>query len=112
MKSKALLIQVEQRIFSIRGQSVMLDFDLVELYGVETRALEQAVRRNPDRFPADFMFELSPVEVKTLVSQTVIPTRGRLGGATPMAFTEEGVAMLSSVLRSPRAVQVNIGITL
>jgi hypothetical protein len=110
VKSKALLIQVEQRIFSIRGQSVMLDFALAELYGVETRALKQAVRRNPDRFPADFMFELSPVEVKTLVSQTVIPTRGKLGGATPMAFTEQGVAMLSSVLRSPRAVQVNIAI--
>jgi hypothetical protein len=110
MKSKALLIQVEQRIFLIRGQSVILDFDLAQLYGVETRALKQAVRRNPDRFPTDFMFELSSVEVKTLVSQTVIPTRGKLGGAAPMAFTEQGVAMLSSVLRSPRAVQVNIAI--
>jgi ORF6N domain len=88
----------------------MLDFDLAEIYGVETRALKQAVRRNLDRFPADFMFELSPAEVKTLVSQTVIPTRGKLGGATPLAFTEQGVAMLSSVLRSPRAVQVNIAI--
>lgn len=110
MKRKALLVQVEQRIFLIRGQKVMLDADLAELYGVETRALKQAVRRNPDRFPADFMFELSPVEVETLVSQTVIPTRGKLGGATPMAFTEQGVAMLSSVLRSQRAVQVNIAI--
>ena len=88
----------------------MLDFDLAELYGVETRALKQAVRRNLDRFPADFMFELSTAEIKNLVSQTVIPTRGKLGGATPMAFTEQGVAMLSSVLRSPRAVQVNIAI--
>jgi ORF6N domain len=110
VKSKALLIQVERRILSIRGQNVMLDFDLAEIYGVETRALKQAVRRNLDRFPADFMFELSPAEVKTLVSQTVIPTRGKLGGATPLAFTEQGVAMLSSVLRSPRAVQVNIAI--
>ena len=110
VKSKALLIQVERRILSIRGQNVMLDFDLAELYGVETRALKQAVRRNLDRFPADFMFELSPAEIKNLVSQTVIPTRGKLGGATPMAFTEQGVAMLSSVLRSPRAVQVNIAI--
>lgn len=110
MKSKALLTQVEQRILLIRGQNVILDFDLAELYHVETRALKQAVRRNPDRFPADFMFELSPAEVETLVSQTVIPTRGKLGGATPMAFTEQGVAMLSSVLRSPRAVQVNIAI--
>ena len=88
----------------------MLDFDLAKLYGVETRALKQAVRRNSDRFPADFMFELSAAEIKNLVSQTVIPTRGKLGGATPMAFTEQGVAMLSSVLRSPRAVQVNIAI--
>jgi len=110
VKSKALLTQVEQRILLIRGQNVILDFDLAELYHVETRALKQAVRRNPDRFPADFMFELSPAEVETLVSQTVIPTRGKLGGATPMAFTEQGVAMLSSVLRSPRAVQVNIAI--
>ena len=88
----------------------MLDFDLAELYGVETRALKQAVRRNLDRFPADFMFEISTAEIKNLVSQTVIPTRGKLGGATPMAFTEQGVAMLSSVLRSSRAVQVNIAI--
>jgi hypothetical protein len=110
MNPKALLIQVERRIFLIRGRNVMLDFYLAELYGVETRALKQAVRRNPDRFPPDFMFELSPVEVEILVSQTVIPTRGKLGGATPFAFTEQGVAMLSSVLRSPRAVQVNIAI--
>jgi len=89
---------------------VILDFDLAELYGVETRALKQAVRRNLNRFPPDFMFELSPAEVKSLVSQIVIPTRGKLGGAAPMAFTEEGVAMLSSVLRSARAVQVNIAI--
>ena len=88
----------------------MLDFDLAGLYGVETRALKQAVRRNPDRFPEDFMFELSTAEIQDLVSQTVIPARGKLGGAVPMAFTEQGVAMLSSVLRSVRAVQVNIGI--
>ena len=104
------LAKVERRIFLVRGQKVMLDFDLAELYGVETRALKQAVRRNLDRFPADFMFELSTAEIKNLVSQTVIPTRGKLGGATPMAFTEQGVAMLSSVLRSSRAVQVNIAI--
>jgi hypothetical protein len=104
------LAKVERRIFLVRGQKVMLDFDLAELYGVETRALKQAVRRNLDRFPADFMFELSVAEIKNLVSQTVIPTRGKLGGATPYAFTEQGVAMLSSVLRSSRAVQVNIAI--
>jgi hypothetical protein len=77
---------------------------------VETRALKQAVRRNEDRFPEDFMFELTPQEVALLVSQSVIPRRGKLGGAVPMAFTEQGVAMLSSVLRSRRAVQVNIAI--
>src|SRR2546421_6491555 len=104
------LVKIERRIFLVRGQKVMLDFDLAELYGVETRALKQAVRRNLDRFPADFMFKLSVAEIKTLVSQTVIPTRGKLGGAIPMAFTEQGVAMLSSVLRSARAVQVNIAI--
>src|SRR5437879_7179567 len=108
--SDALAVQVERRIFLIRAQNVMLDFDLAELYGVETRALKQAVRRNLDRFPADFMFKLSAAEIKNLVSQTVIPTRGKLGGATPMAFSEQGVAMLSSVLRSARAVQVNIAI--
>src|ERR1041384_2409485 len=93
--SNALAVQVERRIFLARGQKVMLDFDLAELYGVETRALKQAVRRNLDRFPADFMFELSAAEIQNLVSQTVIPNRGKLGGATPMAFTEQGVAMLS-----------------
>jgi hypothetical protein len=107
VKPKALLIQVERKILLLRGQNVILDFDLAKLYGVETRALKQAVRRNRDRFPADFMFELNTSETKTLVSQIVIPTRGKLGGAVPMAFTEQGVAMLSSVLRSPRAVQVN-----
>ena len=110
MTSKALLIQVDRRILLIRGKNVILDFDLAELYGVETRALKQAVRRNLDRFPVDFMFELSPAEIETLVSQTVIPTRGKLGGAAPMAFTEQGVAMLSGVLRSPRAIQVNVAI--
>ena len=100
MRSGSVLRQVERRIFLLRGQNVILDFDLAELYGVETRALKQAVRRNLDRFPVDFMFELTNREAQTLVSQTVIPTRGKLGGAVPMAFTEEGVAMLSSVLRS------------
>ena len=71
-----------------------------------SRALKQAVRRNLDRFPGDFMFELTGAEVTAMVSQNVIPGRGKLGGARPMAFTEQGVAMLSRVLRSPRAVQV------
>ena len=110
MKYDPLAVQAERRILLIRQHRVMLDYDLAALYGVETRALKQAVRRNLDRFPADFMFELVGDEVAGMVSQNVIPGRGKLGGARPMAFTEQGVAMLSSVLRSPRAVQVNIAI--
>ena len=110
MPKDTLALQAEQRILILREQKVMLDFHLAELYGVETRALKQAVRRNPERFPSDFMFELTPRETRLLVSQTVIPGLGKLGGAVPMAFTEQGVAMLSSVLRGDRAVQVNIAI--
>jgi hypothetical protein len=110
MRDSALAIQVERRIYLIRGEKVMLDFELAELYRVETRALKQAVRRNADRFPGDFMFKLNANEMGSLVSQNVIPSRGKFGGARPMAFTEQGVAILSSVLRSPRAVQVNIAI--
>ena len=110
MPKDSLAIQAEQRILILRDQKVMLDFHLAELYGVETRALKQAVRRNPERFPEDFMFELEPEEAGILVSQSVIPGLGKLGGASPMAFTEQGVAMLSSVLRSTRAVEVNIAI--
>lgn len=110
MPSSKLSIQVEQRILLFREQRVMVDFQLAELYQVETRALKQAVRRNPDRFPPDFMFELTSSEIEDLVSQNVIPGLSKLGGGTPMAFTEQGVAMLSSVLRSNRAVQVNIAI--
>lgn len=105
-----MAVQVERRIYLIRGQKVMLDFDLAQLYRVETRALKQAVKRNLKRFPDDFMFELTRKEVDLLVSQNVIPSRGKLGGGIPMALTEQGVAMLSSVLRSARAVQVNIAI--
>ena len=110
MKLDPLALQAERQIYLLRGQRVMLDFDLATLYQLETRALKQAVRRNRDRFPDDFMFDLTPEEIESMVSQNVIPTRGKLGGAIPMAFTEQGVAMLSSVLRSPRAVQVNIAI--
>ena len=102
--------RIEQTILLIRGQRVMLDYALGRLYGVETRALKQAVRRNADRFPEDFMFQLDQQEAAALVSQNVIPDARRLGGALPMAFTEQGVAMLSTVLRSRRAVQVNIAI--
>src|SRR5205814_9186433 len=80
------------------------------LYGIETRALKQAVRRNLDRFPSDFMFELSTKEIDSVVSQFVIPNRRQFGGAKPMAFTEQGIAMLSSVLHSERAVEVNIAV--
>lgn len=105
-----LIIPVQKNILLIRGHRVMLDFDLAALYGVENRSLKQAVRRNIGRFPEDFMFELNKKEVADLLSQNVIPARGSLGGAVPMAFTEQGVSMLSSVLRSPRAIEVNIGI--
>jgi hypothetical protein len=90
-----LALTVERRILSLRGHRVLLDYDLASLYGVETRALKQAVKRNLDRFPADFMFELSAAEIEEAVSQNVIPRRDKLGGAVPMAFTEQGVAMLS-----------------
>lgn len=101
---------IKQKIHTIRGCQVILDFDLAELYEVETRLLKQAVRRNTDRFPDDFMFELSDKEVNNLVSQFVIPSKRKLGGAQPFAFAEQGVAMLSSVLRSEKAIQVNIAI--
>jgi ORF6N domain len=84
----------------------MLDFQLADLYEVETRALKQSVKRNLERFPEGFMFELNAHEIKELVSQNVIPSLGKLGGATPMAFTKRGVSMLSSVLRGNRAIEV------
>ncbi len=97
-------------ILVIRGHKVMLDADLAALYGVETKALNQAVRRNIERFPDDFMFQLTSDEMENLRSQTV--TASSWGGrrTRPYAFTEQGVAMLSSVLKSPRAIQVNIEI--
>lgn len=88
----------------------MLDFDLMEMYQIETRVLKQAVRRNLERFPKDFMFELTEMEIVTMVSQNVIPSKQQLGGAKPFAFTEQGVAMLSSVLRSKIAIEINISI--
>ncbi len=112
-KSKQQIIPVEsiqQRIYLIRGHKVMLDRDLAELYGVKPIAMRQQVRRNSNRFPADFMFQLNQEEAEALVSQNVIPSRRSLGGYLPYVFTEQGVAMLSSVLRSDRAVQVNIAI--
>jgi hypothetical protein len=99
---------VQQKIFFIRGQKVMLDRDLAELYEVETRALNQAVKRNRDRFPVDFMFRLTRQEVMRL-SQIVITSQIKFS-PNVIVFTEQGVAMLSSVLKSKRAVQVNIQI--
>jgi ORF6N domain len=128
MKIDPLALQAERRILLIRRHRVMLDYDLAALYGVEARALNQAVKRNLTRFPADFMFQLTPAEadgIRRLVSQSVIPATGQPPNSSqtvmsspkhrgrsyrPYAFTEQGVAMLSSVLRSPRAVHVNIAI--
>ena len=104
------LERIETRIFLLRGQKVMLSTDLAELYEVEPRALVQAVKRNIERFPGDFMFQLSAPEFENLKSQFVISSWGGLRRAVPYAFTEQGVAMLSSVLHSKRAVRVNIEI--
>ena len=101
---------VESKIFFIRGKRVMLDSNLAALYGVRPIALRQQVKRNIERFPEDFMFQLTCDEVQAMVSQNVIPSKQSLGGHLPYAFTQEGVAMLSSVLRSRRAVLVNIQI--
>ncbi|MFH1724637.1 MAG: ORF6N domain-containing protein [Elusimicrobiota bacterium] len=101
-----------RRIFMIRGRRIMLGVDLAVLYGVETRALNQAVRRNIDRFPDDFMFKLTREEIRN-ISQIVICSKSRTKikhSPSILAFTEHGVAMLSSVLRGPKAVQVNIQI--
>ncbi len=102
--------KIQNKIFTLRNQQVMLDRDLAELYQVETRTLKQAVKRNIDRFPDDFMFEVTETEVDFMVSQNVIPSKQHLGGAKPYAFTEQGVSMLSSVLKSKIAINVNIAI--
>ena len=105
---------IQNKIFEVRSCRVMLDYHLAELYQVETRALKQAVKRNIERFPGDFMFALTQEEANLLlsigVSQNVIPPAYNFGVAMPMAFTEQGVAMLSSVLRSKVAIEVNISI--
>ncbi len=103
---------VDLRVKVVRGEKVILDADLADLYGVEAKVLNQAVRRNRDRFPDDFMFQLTVEEVESLRSQfvTLKKGRGQHRKFLPHAFTEQGVAMLSSVLRSPRAIHVNIEI--
>ncbi len=100
---------IVNKIYLIRGMKVMLDRDLAELYGVETKVLKQAVKRNTERFPEDFMFELDLEEHKNLRSQIVTSSWGG-DRYSPMAFTEQGVAMLSSVLNSKQAIEVNIRI--
>lgn len=126
--------RIERRILLLRGEKIMLDSDLAELYGVETRALNQAVKRNLDRFPEDFMFQLSAGEANSILRSQIVTSSGTIpakspksrtnlrsqivtsslgyGGRRyrPYAFTEQGVAMLSGVLTSPRAIQVNIAI--
>ncbi|MBL4754219.1 MAG: ORF6N domain-containing protein [Flavobacteriales bacterium] len=103
---------IQKKIYEIRGQKVMLDFDLAELYEVETRILNQAVKRNLKRFPDDFMFQLNKTEWETLKSQIVISKAEKRGGTqkSPSAFTEQGLAMLSGILNSDKAIQVNIDI--
>jgi len=103
--------QIEGKIYLIRGQKVMLDRDLARLYGVKTMVLNQAVKRNIKRFPGDFVFVLSEVEVRNWISQIVISKKERMGvRKPPLVFTEQGVAMLSGVLNSDRAIAVNIQI--
>lgn len=112
-KNKVTVVEerIIRKIVFLRNEKVILDVHLAELYDVETRALKQAVKRNLLRFPADdFMFELSEDEVDAVVSQNVIPHKKYLGGAKPFAFTEAGVAMLSSVLKSQTAIEMNIAI--
>ena len=100
---------IKNKIFEIRGQKVMLDFDLATLYETSTKVLKQSVRRNINRFPEDFMFELTPIELESLRSQIVTSNRGGLR-YMPFAFTEQGVAMLSSVLNNEKAIEINIAI--
>ena len=108
---KISIERIEQAIFLIRGQKVLLDADLAQLYGVETKILNKAVKRNLDRFPEDFMFQLTAEEAENLRFQIGTSKKQRGGRRyLPYAFTEQGVAMLSGVLNSPRAVKVNVEI--
>lgn len=105
------LKEVQNKIYELRGQKVMLDFDLAELYEVETRALKQAVKRNQDRFPEDFLFVLTKNEWRELITNCdKLPENIKYSPSPPFAFTEQGIAMLSSVLKSKKAIQVNIAI--
>ncbi|OGC06532.1 hypothetical protein A2526_04920 [candidate division WOR-1 bacterium RIFOXYD2_FULL_36_8] len=110
MKNLIPVERIENKIYLIRGQRVMLDKDIANLYGIKTFVLNQAVKRNLKRFPSDFMFKLGKIEAEWLVSQNVIPHKKYFGGHLPYVFSENGVAMLSSVLKSEKAVEVNIQI--
>jgi hypothetical protein len=103
---------IQSKVLTIRNQKVILDFQLADLYGIETRVLKQAVRRNMERFPGDFMFQLNKEEANQLIisgaSQIVIPPNYNFGNAFPFVFTEQGIAMLSSVLKSPKVIQIYI----
>ena len=112
-KNKAITIHeaiIANKIITLRDEKVILDVHLSEFYGLETRILKQAVRRNITRFPDDFMFKLTDKEIDIVVSHFVIPSKRHFGGAIPFAFTENGVAMLSSVLNSKKAIDLNIAI--
>ena len=100
---------IQNKIFEIRGFKVMLDFDLAMLYNVENKVLKQSIRRNINRFPNDFMFELTEIEFESLRSQIVTSNRGGVR-YMPFAFTEQGIAMLSSILNSEKAIEINISI--
>lgn len=102
--------QIKEFIYYINGVQVMIDRDLANLYQTETRTLKQAVKRNAERFPHDFMFELTESDVDSMVSQFVIPSKSYFGGAKPFAFTEQGVAMLSAVIRTPVAIDISLQI--
>lgn len=107
------LLNIQQMIHEIRGQQVLLDFDLAKLYGTQTKRLKEAVRRNIERFPKDFMFELTQEEyavLRTQIASLKSSGRGRHSKYPPFAFNEQGVAMLSSILNTPKAIEVNIQI--
>jgi hypothetical protein len=101
---------IQKKIYEVRGYKVMFDFDLAELYEVETRVLKQAVKRNLDLFPEDFMFILKKKEINLMVSQIVIPSKSHFGGAFPFVFTEQGVTMLANILKSKKARKTSVAI--
>lgn len=112
-KSKSLIIPEERimsKIYLMRGQKVILDKDIADLYGVKPIRLREQVKRNKERFPNDFMFQLTKQETELMVSHFAIPSKRSLGGYLPYAFTQEGAAMLSTVLKSKRAMEVSVGI--